>query len=79
MGVACVLSSFSDADDTLTLSPMLVGGVEEEDWAFEEAASTVMELRIDSGEEGRVASGGWKGSGGAVILLRRVENILVEW
>ena len=75
-----MFSSFSDADDTLTLSPMLVGGVEEEDWAFEEeAASTVMELRIDSGEEGRVASCGLESSGGAAILLRRVENIVVEW
>ena len=46
---------------------------------FEEAASTVMELRIDSGEEGRVASRARECSGGAAILLRRVESILEEW
>jgi hypothetical protein len=46
---------------------MLVGGVEEEDWTFEEAASTVIVLRMDSDEEARVTSGRISGPGGAAI------------
>jgi len=66
-GVAWEFSSFSDADDTLALSPMLVGGVEEEDWTFEEAASTVIVLKIDSDEDARVTSGRISGPEGAAI------------
>lgn len=55
-GVVIPLSSFSEEDDTLTLSPMLVGGVEDEDCAVE-ALSTVMALRTESADEARAIAG----------------------
>jgi hypothetical protein len=58
------------------LSPMLVGGVDEEDFAFE-APSTVMVLSADSEEDARVTSARAEDLGVAPILSRRDENILL--
>ena len=81
-GVACVgaesvFPSFSEPDDTLALSPMLVGGVEEEEGAFE--ASTVMTLLIESEEDARVASSRLGVPGEAPSLSSIVENIVLLW
>ena len=55
-GVAIASSSFRQADDTLAPSPILVGGVEEEDCALE-LLSTVMTLRTESAESARLILG----------------------
>jgi hypothetical protein len=72
--VASVFSSFVEPDDTLALSPMLVGGVEEEECAFE--MSTVMTLFIESEEDARVASSVLGALGEATILSSSAENIV---
>jgi hypothetical protein len=63
-----------ELDDMLALSPMLVGGVEEEDCTLEEA-STVIALRAESAEDARITSVRAAVRGVAAILSRRVENI----
>jgi len=72
-GVDSVFPSFIESDDTLALSPMLVGGVEEDDGAFE--ASTVMTLWVDSEDEARVASSRLGVPDAAPSLSSRVENM----
>lgn len=54
-GVGRGVSSFIEAEARLAVSPMLVGGVEEDDCTAEQ--STVMPLWIDSEEGARVISG----------------------
>lgn len=49
-------SNLSDCDDTLTVSAALVGGVDEEEFAFDEA-SAVSWLIIESADGARVVSG----------------------
>jgi len=70
-----MFSSFNEVeDDTLTLSPMLVGWVEE--FAFE--SSTVITLDAESADDARVNSLGADGRGLALILSilsRRGENM----
>lgn len=58
----------------LALSPMLVGGVEEEDSAFD-ASPTVMTLWIESDEEARVSSTRSKGKVEALMLSAKAENM----
>jgi hypothetical protein len=72
--VVSVFSSFRELDDMLARSSMLVGGVEEEDCAFDEA-STVIALKTESEEDARVTSGRATARGAALILSRRVENM----
>jgi len=76
VGVERVFSSFNKSDDTLTLSPILVWGVEEEDCAFEEL-STVMTLLVESADEARVKSARLSGRDEAPIRSIRIENIVV--
>ena len=66
--------SFVNPEDMLTLSPMLVGHVEEDDAAFE--ASRVITLWIDSEGDARVASCRLRLSGKAPSLSRRGENMV---
>ncbi len=73
-GVERAFSCFSDVDDMLALSPMLVGGVEEEDCAFD-APSTVMTLSIESDEEARVSSPRPAGRTDELILSIMTENM----
>jgi hypothetical protein len=75
-GAENVFSSFMELDDTLPLSPMLVGGVEEDESAFE--ASTVMTLFIESEDDARVASSRLGVPGDAPSLSSRVENIALS-
>lgn len=70
-------AAVGDVDETLTLSPMLVGGVEDEDCALScEVSSTVASLLIEAiGDEARVTSAAGKACEAAPILSR-VGNIL---
>jgi len=74
-------SSFGEVEGSLVLSPMLVGGVEEEDCAFEtssiETSSIVRSVLTVSTEEARarVSSAGAEGRDEPPIP-RRVENIV---
>jgi hypothetical protein len=83
-GVEGASSSFREVDDILALSPMLVGGVEEEDCAFE-TLSTVMTLLIESDEDARVRSARPDGCNDVSILSTMTESIAfdircrVEW
>jgi hypothetical protein len=69
-----VFSSFNEVEEMLTLSPMLVGGVEDEDSPSGES-STVIALSIDSAGDARVAPSRDVGRDGDPILSRSVENI----
>lgn len=69
-----IFSSFKEVEEMLTLSPMLVGGVEDEDCPSGES-STVIALSRDSDGEARVAPSRDVGRDGDPILSRRVENI----
>ena len=60
----------------LVESPMLVGGVEEEDCAFE-ASSTVRALMVESDDDSRVTSARSVDFGVPPILSSREENRLV--
>lgn len=61
-----ILSSFKEADDTLALSPMLVGGVEEEESAFDAESSTVRMLGTESAGEARAIAIADEARGGVV-------------
>jgi hypothetical protein len=69
-----VFSSFNDVEEMLTLSPMLVGGVEDEDCPRGES-STVIALSIESDGDARVAPSREVGREVDPILSRSVENI----
>ncbi len=76
-GSGSALSGLSELDETLALSPMLVGGVEEADCALE-GSSTVIALSRELEGDARVSSAGTDDRGVAPILSRRAENIVVE-
>jgi hypothetical protein len=73
-GVETAFRGFGGPDDTLAVSPMLVGGVEEEEGAFD--VSTVMTLLIESEDDARVASSLLGALGDAPSLSKRGENIV---
>lgn len=65
-----------EAEETLTLSPTLVGGVD--DWSRKPRSSIVASLLIDSaGEEARVITAGGAGIDGGAMLLK-IENMAIE-
>lgn len=72
--VGSVFSSFNEVDEMLTLSPMLVGGVEDEDCPSE-LSSTVIALSTDSAGDARVSPSRDVGRDVEPILSRSVENI----
>ena len=72
------MSSFNEAEEMLTASPMLVGGVEDEDWSSEEW-STVIALATECAGDARVSSSREIGREGDSILSRSAENIATTW
>lgn len=76
-GIVSVFSSLSELEETLTPSPMVVGGVEDDDCALIEL-STVMALSTDSEGDARVTPSRVDGGGIESILSRRVENIVAS-
>ena len=72
--VGSALSSFNEVEEMLTLSPMLVGGVDDEDSPSGES-STVIALSRDSDGDARVAPSQDVGRGVDSILSRSVESI----
>ncbi len=71
-------SSFNDVEEMLPLSPMLVGGVEDEDCP-KEVSSTVIAVRTESDGDARVAPSRDVGRDVDPILSSRVESIATKW
>ena len=72
-------SSFADGDETLVESATLVGGVEEDDCALEDAASAVTLLRVESGESQRVAVSSMEETSVAAMLCKASIYHTMQW